>query len=546
MKKKISLALVLVLIFSLAFSSCSRDSGIDKDMTYPIDFDPSCLDPQIAAGNSAIIVINNCFEGLVRIDEQGKITPGVAKSWSVSDNGLTYTFDLRPDASWHLIKSFADVLGEDYKESFDTRVTANDFVYAFQRALSPETNSGSAASLYLIKNAQKVHEGSLAADKLGVKANGDYTLIITLINKNADFLYTLTKAACMPCNKEFFDATKGKYGLNVEYLLCNGPFYLSQWSQDISLTLRRNVDYVGDWEVYPSSVSLTVDDGESSRLEKLLEGTYSAAPVSQLSATELKSNEDITLTEYENITWLFSFNCRSSELSNMYIRLAICNAIDRASVEIPSNAYAARGFIPECCKVGGENFRGLSGEADFVDYSAAKAKEYLSKGLEETGYSSVDITLLCTSEHETIMRKLLQKWQQIFGLGINITIEVLEKTELMNRVESGDYQLAFMPVSASDSSAASFLQDYASSSSGDIFNYSSKTYDSIVKKLSGIGDVSQTAAGCLQAESHLLQNGVIYPLYSQSSFFALAKNVSGIYTHPAGENVCFIKALRTD
>ncbi|NLB36960.1 MAG: peptide ABC transporter substrate-binding protein [Clostridiales bacterium] len=546
MKRQISLSIALMLVLSIMFSSCSRDTGMDKDLNYPIDSDPVCLDPQIASSSTSKLIINNCFEGLVRIDENGKIIPGVAQSWTVSPDGLNYTFSLRSDASWHLIKNFADVLGDNNEESFDARVTAKDFVFAFQRTLSPITKSENAASLYLIKNAERVNSGKLSADKLGIRAQDDYTLIISLESRNSDFLYTLTKAACMPCNEEFFNATKGKYGLDVKYLLCNGPFYLSQWNTDSSVLMRRNDDYKGENAVYPHSVNLTVNTDEASRLEKLTEGIYCASPVSQQVASKLKEKKGITLTEYRNITWLFAFNCDSAGLDNLHIRLAVCSAIDKSAIEVSVDTFAASGFIPESCKVGDENYRSLAGEADFVKFNILKAKEYLSKGLEETELDCVDATLLCTPEHETMMKRLLQKWQQTFGLGMNISIEVTEKAELISRVDSGNYQIAFAPVYANDSSAVAFLQNYMSASSGNIFKYKSSTFDSIINKLLSVGDIEQAVSGCRQAESHLIQNGIISPVFSQSNFFALAKNVSGIYTHPSGENICFIKALRVE
>ena len=139
MKRQISLSIALMLVLSIMFSSCSRDTGMDKDLNYPIDSDPVCLDPQIASSSTSKLIINNCFEGLVRIDENGKIIPGVAQSWTVSPDGLNYTFSLRSDASWHSIKNIAEFLGDNNEESFYARVAAMDFVFAFQRTLSPIT-----------------------------------------------------------------------------------------------------------------------------------------------------------------------------------------------------------------------------------------------------------------------------------------------------------------------------------------------------------------------------------------------------------------------
>ena len=168
MTKKL-LAVSLTLILLLLLTACSS-GGRDKQIIYPIDKDPEFLDPQIISYDGAKNIIANCFEGLVTLGENGNIVPGCAESWKITDGGLTYTFILRRDCMWRVSPAAGALLGEDYEESFDARVTADDFVFAFRRALRPETKSPGAKNLYSIKNALKVHSGELREEKLGVKA----------------------------------------------------------------------------------------------------------------------------------------------------------------------------------------------------------------------------------------------------------------------------------------------------------------------------------------------------------------------------------------
>lgn len=237
-KRAVSIILALALLFAL--TACGND-GSGAALSYPIESQPECLDPQIAQGAEAKTVVLNCFEGLARKDSEGKFSPAAAKSWSYDSASLTYTFKLREDARWVIMKkAYKSILGDDIDNTFDSRVTAADFVFALKRAVNPATGAPEAMSLGVIKNAKSIINGKLSPDKLGVSAVGDFELRITLehATDEAAFLDLLTKAVCMPCNETFFNATKGRYGLDYSTLMCNGPFYLSYWLHDSALTIK--------------------------------------------------------------------------------------------------------------------------------------------------------------------------------------------------------------------------------------------------------------------------------------------------------------------
>lgn len=134
------LALVLSAVLLLpALAGCSKKTGAEKDLAYPIDGEPVCLDPQIAADETAKLVTGNCFEGLVRLDESGAIVPGAAQRWDVSADGRTYTFHLREGMKWHIADSdeLEELLGKG--KTIDTTLNAEDFAFGLKRALLPET-----------------------------------------------------------------------------------------------------------------------------------------------------------------------------------------------------------------------------------------------------------------------------------------------------------------------------------------------------------------------------------------------------------------------
>lgn len=207
-KKIISISLSL-LILTFCFTSCnSTIAGSDVQMIMPIDSDPLYLDPQICSSTAALNIINNCFEGLVDVDENGDIVTACAQSYSVSDDGLTYTFILRQDMQWKMTTSAKNLVAtDDESEEFDTRVTAYDFAFALERAVTPETVSPFVSTLFSIKNAEEIYNGTKDISTLGITVISDYILEIELERVDLDFLYTLTTSIAMPCNEAFFEAT---------------------------------------------------------------------------------------------------------------------------------------------------------------------------------------------------------------------------------------------------------------------------------------------------------------------------------------------------
>lgn len=277
----------------------------------------------------------NCFEGLVRKDAEGKYSPAAATSWSYDASTLTYTFKLREDARWVIMKkAFKPILGDNIDKTFDSRVTAADFVFALRRAVAPATGAPEALSLGVIKNAKSIINGKMSSDKLGVQAVGDFELRITLESATDEsaFLDLLTKAICMPCNETFFNATKGRYGLDYSTLLCNGPFYLSYWLHDSALTIKNNDDYTGPFPAKPASVSLVIDSDNEQKLTSLLDGTYCAAQL----GTTAPDSSDLSVTKNYDTVWALCFNCADAPLSNVSLRRALCTAVDYNSLTLES------------------------------------------------------------------------------------------------------------------------------------------------------------------------------------------------------------------
>ena len=539
MRRFLSLILAAAMILSL--SACS-ERGADKSISYALDKSPSTLDPQYTGEAEAQIVINNTFEGLVRISAEGKIIPGIAESWSISDDGLTYTFNLKPGTEWYCPISLKSEFGEEFYEKYSSeKVTANDFVFAMRRAINPATGSAFAHRLFVISNATDIYSGALPVEQLGVTATDDNTLVIQLSEVCPDFLERLTESVFMPCNEEFFNSMNGRYGITQRHILCNGPFYVSSWDSESALTIRRNNYYPGEQKVIPSLVNFTFDPDETSVAKKISNGSVSAA----LLPPDCPSPENsVTVKETANDTFGFVFNCSDEFLKNADIRLALCSSIDRSLFEQTEGATLQSGFVPASCNSGSLNYREAVGEqTSSVAFDAAKAADHWKKGLAELEKAKVSLTVICPDWLDTSVRRQLQIWQKTLGVDLGITVENKTSAEIEKAVSSGNYQIALTGISTSFESASDFLSSFRDSN---IFRFRSDEYNTLIARILESENEEQILGGCFTAETFILQQGLCYPLYSRSSRFVAAEDVDGIVIFQSENNVSFIGARRYD
>ena len=299
-KKLISIAISIVLLFSL--TAC--DGSDNAYIYFYLNEQPETVDPQTAKSDVELMLVRNIFEGLLRIDENGKLACGVAESYSL--NGLTYTFKLKKDVIW----------------SDETPITAHDFVFGFKRAVNPKTKSPFVKRLHSIKNAKAINKGEKDIDTLGVKAIDDYTLQITLAKKDKNFEKTLTTSIAMPCNEEFFESTAGRYGLENETTLSNGSYRFSKWNKEIfGIRLYRNKFYNGDFVAKNSAVFFTMNDKQTPLLA-LKESDADIAFINSNEIKEAKENGFITDT-YNSIVWYLTISDGfSSDIRKSLISLA--------------------------------------------------------------------------------------------------------------------------------------------------------------------------------------------------------------------------------
>lgn len=536
LKKSVTLILCALLLLG-TFTACGEIKGSDAGIVFPIDKDPEYLDPQIISYEGSKNIIANCFEGLVTLNPQGQIVPGCAESWNVSGDGLTYTFRLRQDCRWRVSIYAGPLIGLSSKETNNIPVTAHDFDFGLTRALLPETKSPVAKALYCIKNAEKVNSGKMNSKYLGVKAVDDYTLEITLERADPDFLYTLLEPGCMPCNETFFKATGGRYGLAVKYLIYNGPFYINNWVDDASVSVRKNDYYYDSENVLPRSVYFSMNNEQDTRLDKLKDKVYSVSPLTKEQAHSIEGKKNYTVSHFESSVLAFLFNCGDSILSNKNIRRALASTLDVSVLTEDMGALTAKGIIPDSLALGENRYRDISSAVSL--YKNTDPTTLFEKGLRSLKGSSCEISIICSEEYEGTVRRLMQSWQSVLGINLGIFVEVLTEDEVKTRVQSKNYQIALMPITFSDNTAFNALENFTSTSADNFLSFKDKNYDSLVSSIKYAGGTQATANKTLQAEEYLISSAAIIPLYEESLHFGMAKGVSGTYFNLTGDTAYF-------
>lgn len=525
MIKRILSVFIVIILLVCTFSACSKEEEIN--IIYPIYSDPECLDPQIAETEAAILITRNCMEGLVRLGENGKILPGVADSWKISPDGKTYIFHIRENAKWKQLNSHVEVVGDGVdKNNFNYKVTADDCAFGLIRAIRKETKAKNAYLLFCIKNAMKVNAGLMNESELGIRASGD-TLTITLERANPDFIRILTYPMCMPCSREFFEATGARYGLDVKYTLCNGPFYVALWYKDSSLTFYSSDDYRGDKKTSVSAMYFYVNNDDEQIIKKFNQGDYNTIPVAPALADKVDDSKDIIKGTQKNVVSGLAFNSSDINLANENIRKALVSAIDTGNLD-EKTEYAG-GVVPDSCRWAGKSYRACAGSVSQPQFNASNAVNLFKSGLEEAGLKKVDLEIFCTAEQRKDMIKIIQNWQKLFGFSINVTTVVKTREEIDEAVANGEYQIAVSTIQANDGSPIKFLEKFCTDNEENVFSFSNESYDLLINKCLHVYEGEQILSGLKAAERFLITDGVFYPLYISETFFVYRDELKNAY-----------------
>ena len=447
---------------------------------------PETLDPQLAESDEELMICLNLYEGLLRKNKDGKIVEGACKSYK--KDGLIYTFDLRQDAKW----------------SNDEPLIADDFVYAFRRAVSPSIKSPFARRLKSIKNASSILAGSADPSTLGVSAVSDKTLKIELSENDAFFEETLTTPLCMPCSQSFLEGCEGKYGRDGNCVISNGSYYLRRWlNEDFSIRLTKNSKYSGDFEAKNGGIVITANT--ETPVQKLFsKDSIDCALVDNYDLTAVEEAGAKTASA-QNICWFMTIGSSYSQ----DVRTAFLCAIntDLYKSEMPVGFSPAHSIYPEVCEVKGADGAGITA------YDIENAKRILSSAVKQTdnkAFPSATMYYYSDQAMLPVIKAVVAHFQQNLSAFINIS-PAKHPEELKNELKSTSLQFAIFPVKARNRDVSEYLISFGS--------------------YSGVDPVS--------AQTRILANKTIVPICYENTNFCYSQALKNVYFENRGGYVDF-------
>ena len=397
---RLSRALSLLLAVLLCVGGLAGCGGSPFILRLAVSGSAGTFDPQYAADDASKLVAANVFEGLLVEGEDGILAPGVAESYTVSADGRTYTFTLREDAAW----------------SDGTPVTAADFVFALRRLFTPGAESPYAENLLAVENAAAILAGEREPSALGVRADGDRTLVLTLSTADDGILSVLAQWYCAPCNEAFFTAQRGRYGLEMDTTLYNTRYLR---------VVRRRGDPPAPEPELPLGQRDGALRGEHHPRRRsaggLPRGQSAVAPVP---AERLSEVADAALLTVEDTTYALLFNTQSSLLGNSSIRLALAASPDREQIAgvLTGGRVVTNDLVPDAAAERGQNYRDAAG-----GLSALTAGEDLytlfREGLAAEGETRLPFTELLVPDTLTDRQAagIVQGcWQDTLGASLNV------------------------------------------------------------------------------------------------------------------------------
>ncbi|MEZ9187902.1 ABC transporter substrate-binding protein [Vibrio sp. 10N.286.52.F8] len=486
------------------------------------------LDPHKSQGVPESHVIRDLLEGLVNQDGDGNTIPGVAESWETTDN-KTFTFHLRKDAKW----------------SNGDPVTANDFVYSFQRAVDPLTASPYAWYMEYTKmaNAKDIVAGKKDKSELGVKALDDYTLEVTLDTAVPYFVMMMGHTTVKPVHK----ATVEKFGdqwTKPENFVGNGAFVPNQWVVNERLELVRNENYWDNEHTVLNTVTFLPIENQVAEMNRFLSGeldfTYEV-PNEHFRRLQKEYPEDVNI-KGNLCTYYYQFNAQKAPFDDVRVRKAMSYAMDR---DIVTKAILGQGQKPAYFLT-----PEITAGFDPVtpEYGQLSQKERIAEAkrlLEDAGYTKsnpLEFNLLYnTSEnHKKLAVAIASMWKK--ELGINAKLENQEWKSYLDSKDTGNFDVARAGWCGDYNEASSFLTLMVSQNTTAGQHYKSADYDKIIDKaLSSTSEEERTKL-YIEAEKLLAKDMPIAPVYQYVTTRLVSPQLGG-YPEGNAEDKIYSKDL---
>lgn len=539
-KNKKFLLLTVLAVFSLVLAACgfggdssdkSKDEGKDSgssettsggELNLVVASEPPSLHPGLATDTTSSAILTNVFENLTTLDEDAKPVAAAASDWTISDDQKTYTFTIR-----------------DNKWSNGDPVTAKDFEYAWKWALNPDNLSEYASIFYPIKGAAAYNDGKISADEVGIKAEDDKTLVVTLENPTPYFLELTAFKTYAPLNQKAVEGNDEWYTDAGENFVTNGPFTLDEWRHNDTIVLQKNPEYWDADKVSLDTINIGMVESETTAATMFKAGQidYLGAPYQSVALDSIegfKADGSLNIADQASV-YVYKLNTKDKFTGNANIRKALTLAIDRQGLIdniTKGEQKPALGMVPIAVS-GFEEDRGY-----FKDNDIEGAKAALEAGMKELGIKNpseitVNISFNTSEAHAAIAQFIQEGWTK--NLGIKVGLDNSEWQVYLEKLNQLDYQAGRLGWTGDYNDAYTFLEIYDTAANGNNdTGWENPEYKKLLDQSNLETDPAKRLELLKQAESVIMTDLPVAPIYYYTNLSVVQDNVKNMHADVLG------------
>ncbi|WP_455713981.1 peptide ABC transporter substrate-binding protein [Anaerosporobacter sp.] len=504
----------------------STTSTEGKQLAVQVGPNPETIDPALNSAVDGGNMILHSFEGLLIIGEDNSIQPGQAKTWEVSEDGLTWTFHLRDGLKW----------------SDGSDLTANDFVYSWKRVADPEVAAPYGETvLGMVKGFDEATTGNL--DALGVSAPDDKTFVVNLENPCSYFESLAAFATLSPVQQATIEKNGDAWAVSADTYVSNGPFYVTEWVPDSHIIMSKNPNYWNADAIKLGSIKFVLMEDSNAAYSAYKSGEVSM--IKDVPTEEIPNLSDNSEFNVEPIigTYYVNLNLNDPAFADSKVRKALSLAIDReylAGTLMQGTYTAATNLLgPGWSDVNNTEFLdNANGGNPYLDNSnfdanLEEAKELLSEAgyPNGEGFPTITYSTNDTAYHKVVAEYLQQAWGE---LGVTVEVEILEWSSFSAERRNGNYMAARNGWVGDYSDPSNILDLFMTGNGNNDGKFSNSEFDAAMKKSRTTLDENERSQALHEAEDILMEEVGTIPLAYYNDFWLQSSKITGSWHSPYG------------
>lgn len=491
----------------------------EKILKVQVGPDPETVDPALNSAVDGGNMILHAFEGLLTLDENGQLKEGQAESWETSEDGLTWTFHLRDGLKW----------------SDGTDLTAEDFVYSWQRVCDPNVAAPYAETvLGMVKGYDEAVAGDIT--KLDVQAPDEKTVVVNLAHPCSYFGELAAFATLNPVQKATVEANGDAWATSADTYISNGPFMMTEWVPGSHITFSKNPNY---W----NAEAIKLDKLEFELIED------SNAAYSAYTSGEVDMIKDVPTEEIPSLqgnkefhvdpiigTYYVSLNLQKEYFQDARVRKALSLAIDRNYVAntlmqgtySPASAIVGPGWLDTDGSSFAENANGGTPYIDNDNFDANL--EEAKKLLEEAGYPNgegfpqIEYTTNDAGYHKVVAEYLQQAWAAI---GIDLKVNIVEWASFTPMRRNGEFDIARNGWVGDYTDPSNILELFCTTNGNNDGKYTNADFDAAIEDSRVTTDAATRSADLHKAEDALMNDAGCIPIAYYNDFWLQSSKITG-------------------